>query len=82
MIPVAQPPFTEIRNSEVARKWIGDATMEEDGTIRIRIRMEDHGLVGEALHRYKPSDPDYAKVLAHLPGLKPGVFVSVYDDWD
>lgn len=82
MTLVVQPPSIEIISVKDNRKMIGDATMEEDGTIRVRVRMEDHGLVGESLTRHKPGDPDYAKVLAHLPGLKPGVFVPVYNDWN
>lgn len=82
MTPFVQPPAIEIKDSGNAKQWIGSATIQEDGTIRIRIRMEYHGTAGEALTLYKPSDPDYIKILAHLPGLKPGVFVSVYDDWD
>lgn len=82
MIPTMQPPAIEVKNPEETKKWIGSATMQEDRTIRVRIKMEYHGSVGEALTIYKPDDPNYARVLAHLPGLKPGVFVSVYDDWD
>lgn len=82
MTPFMQPPAIETISVKYNRKIIGDATMEEGGTIRIRVRMEDHGLVGESLTRHKPGDPDYAKVLAHLPDLKPGVFVPVYNDWN
>ena len=52
---------------------IGMASMDEDGTIHLDLRAEgeagEHGL---ALFSYAPSDPDYAMVLRHLGGLKPG----------
>ncbi len=82
MIPTAQPPVTEIKISEHAKKWIGDATMEQDGTIRVRIRIEHHGTVGEALTRYKPGDRKYGKVHACFPDLRPGIFVPIYDSWN
>ncbi len=82
MIPTLQPPVIEVKDSDQTKKWIGSATMQEDGTIRVSIRMEYHGSAGEALTIYKPNDPKYMRILNHLPGLKPGVFVSVYDDWD
>jgi hypothetical protein len=52
---------------------IGAATMLPDGTIKLQLRAEGPGgTVGDALLTYPPSDKDYAKILKHLGGLKPG----------
>jgi hypothetical protein len=58
---------------EVAPLYIGVATMLPDGTIRLRLRAPlPGGGSGEGEMDYKPGDPDYQQVLAHLGGLKPG----------
>ena len=52
---------------------IGEARMEPDGTIVLRLRAESaDGSVGEGLLRYPPADREYASVLEHLGGLEPG----------
>lgn len=52
---------------------IGSATMEPDGTIVMVLRAEGpDGAVGDGLDVVRPADRDYASVLAHLGGLKPG----------
>ena len=52
---------------------IGEARMELDGTIVLRLRAEsEDGTVGEGLLRYQPADREYASVLEHLGGLQPG----------
>ena len=52
---------------------IGAATMTPDGTIRLQLRADGpDGAQGDALLLYPRSDPEYAKVLAHLGGLEPG----------
>ena len=52
---------------------IGQATMQDDGTIILRLRAEtEDGAVGESLFTYSPADHDYRAVLEHLGGLKPG----------
>jgi hypothetical protein len=54
-------------------KSIGEATMEKDGTIVLQLRAEGPGrMIGDAQFRYPRSHPDYAEVLKHLGGLKPG----------
>lgn len=82
MIPVTQSPSVEIKISEIAKKWIGEATMELDGTIRMRIRMEYHGTIGDSLKIYRSDDPEYLRICAHLPNLKPGTSVPIYNDWN
>ena len=55
------------------RDSIGEATMNEDGTIVLRLRAEtDDSAEGEGLITYSPSDENYASVLRHLGGLEPG----------
>ncbi len=52
---------------------IGVATMEKDGTIVLQLRAQGPGLtIGDALFKYPPKDPQYAKILAHLGSLRPG----------
>ena len=57
---------------------IGAATMRPDGTIELRLRATGPGgLVGDGFFTYPPSDPQYAEVLRHLGGLRPGESKSV-----
>lgn len=51
---------------------IGEATMEPDGTIVMRLRAEGPNALGDALVRYAPDNPKYRSILDHLGGLKPG----------
>jgi hypothetical protein len=53
-------------------KPIGVATMEADGTIVLQLRAVEGGAVGEALFRYPKDHPEYAAVLKHLGGMRPG----------
>jgi hypothetical protein len=59
--PVTSPPSS-----------IGVASMAGDGVITLRLRAEDHGMVGEGLLTYRPGDAQYEEVVRHLGGLKPG----------
>jgi len=54
------------------KESIGSATMSEDGTIRLMLRATGGGAVGDALVVYAPTHKDYAMVLKHLGGMKPG----------
>lgn len=51
---------------------IGSATMKPDGTIQLLLRAEGGGAVGDALLTYPKTHPQYAEILRHLGGLKPG----------
>lgn len=52
---------------------IGTASMQPDGTITLRLRAEEPaGAIGEGILVYRPSDGDYALILEHLDGLRPG----------
>jgi hypothetical protein len=47
--------------------------MQPDGTILLQLRAEGPGgAVGDALLTYPPSHKDYAKIVKHLGGIKPG----------
>lgn len=62
-----------IRAASAQQEYIGTATMLPDGTIQLRLRAPlPGGGSGEGELDYKPDDPDYQKILAHLGGLKPG----------
>jgi len=54
-------------------KSIGVATMSEDGTIHLLLRAEGPGgVLGDAQMTYDKASPQYAGILKHLGGLKPG----------
>jgi hypothetical protein len=56
-----------------AQQSIGVAKMLADGTIVMSLRAEGPGgIVGEGQMRYPKSHPNYAEVLQHLGGMKPG----------
>ena len=53
-------------------KYIGVATMEEDGTVVLYLGGEESGgtfVDGHA--KYPPGHPEYNRILEHLNGLKP-----------
>jgi hypothetical protein len=81
MIPISQPPVVMVEMAAPERRQIGDATMQLDGTIRLRVRFEQCSTVGDAEYRYTPGTSDYEYVRAHLPHLKPGQNVPIYNDW-
>lgn len=51
---------------------IGTARMEADGTIVLDLVARQDGTVGHARLTYPPGHPDYAAILRHLGGLRPG----------
>jgi len=54
--------------------FYGVATMQPDGTIKMRFRapFPDCGGFAEGTLEYKPDSPDYQEVLRHIGGLRPG----------
>lgn len=78
-IQAAKPPK---KNRGPLPESIGVATMEKDGTIRMQLRSEDHGMIAEALKIVKPGDHDYQDTIKHLNGIKPGEAKSIppYED--
>ena len=51
---------------------IGEAWLEKDGGITLSLRSDAYGDPISAMFTYKTNDRDYAKILKHLGGLKPG----------
>lgn len=63
----------ESRPRENSEPAIGVASMEEDGTIVLRlIARGPGGLTGEGLLRYPRSHPQYKEILHHIGPMKPG----------
>jgi hypothetical protein len=48
---------------------IGIAVMGEDGTITLNLRSPDGA---QGLLVYKRGDPQYARIISHLGGIRPG----------
>jgi hypothetical protein len=78
MSPALEPP---VIIAEAPKQRIGSASMENDGTIVMRLSMTQGAAVGDLEKRYVPGTPDYQAVCAHLPGLTPRTPVPVYNDW-
>ena len=80
--PAPQPsspvrPIAE-QSGEPAPASIGTATMLADGTIVLYlIARGPGGIVGHGQLTYPPDHPQYAEVLRHLGGLRPGETRSV-----
>ena len=53
-------------------QFIGTASMSADGTVTVHLTRTADGQYANATFTYKPDDPDYAKTLKHIGGLKPG----------
>lgn len=51
---------------------IGTAVMGEDGTITLNIRSLPPGPIAEGVLAYKKGDPNYARIVSHLGGIRPG----------
>jgi hypothetical protein len=64
----AGPPARPVSASDS----VGVATMQDDGTLELRLRSEDHGAIAEAMLVIPRGDARYASMLAHLGPLAPG----------
>jgi hypothetical protein len=51
---------------------MGEARLEADGSITLNLRSDAYGLPVHGRFNYKPNGKDYADVMEHLHGLKPG----------
>lgn len=51
---------------------IGTAKMLADGTLVLALRAETESAVGHAEFQYAKDDPEYARILKHIGGIKPG----------
>jgi hypothetical protein len=52
--------------------FIGDAQMQEDGTIVFNWRRTADGINVSGIVTYPTSHPNYKEVLDHIGGMKPG----------
>jgi hypothetical protein len=59
-------------NDKPKQQSIGDAWLEKDGTIAMRLRNTADGMHLDATFTYNKTDSAYNDVLKHLGGLKPG----------
>jgi hypothetical protein len=57
---------------DIAKQSIGNAFMQNDGTIVLDLRAEGEGVSGIGRLVYPPSHPQYQYVMNHLGGLRPG----------
>ena len=81
MSPAVDPPAAVVEAAAPEKQQIGSARMEPDGTIIMMLRFVKGEGVGDAYPRFKPGTPDYDRVRAHLPDLRVGHPVPVYNDW-
>jgi hypothetical protein len=51
---------------------IGVATMSNDRVVTLRLRSANLGMIAEGVFTYKPGDPKYEEIIAHLGGIQPG----------
>jgi hypothetical protein len=74
--PAKDPPTKNNKpetEASLPTDTIGTATMDADGVITMMLRAEDgKGTVGDAMVQYRPGDKNYADIVNHLGGLKPG----------
>jgi len=68
-------------NESPLPEFIGNATMEQDGTLVLQLFAEDNthdrNLRGSAVFRYAPDSPQYADILRHVGPIQPGGKVDV-----
>ena len=81
MSPAVEPPIIVLEAIAPEKQQIGSARMEPDGIITMMLRYTRGGFIGDAYPRFKPGTPDYDRVRAHLPDLRVGHPVPVYNDW-
>ena len=63
---------------EKPKDSIGVATMNDDGTIVLRLRTKSpHGGVGEGTLVYPPTHPQYQNILSHIGPIRKGQTVPV-----
>jgi len=61
-----------VMTKENEQQALGEAWLEEDGTITLQMRRDADGNFVSAKLQYRQSDTEYAKVLHHLGGLEKG----------
>lgn len=69
-------PYTKHKTPERAhRGFIGQATMDADGTITLKLYRAHNGAEGQVV--YRPGDPAYDAIRAKVPELTSGKTVQV-----
>jgi hypothetical protein len=68
------PAAAQLQSDCRALGSIGTAVMAPDGTITLNLHAPDGTASLAAYHR---GDPDYARILSHLGGMRPGEHKSV-----
>ena len=68
------PAAAQLQSDCRAPGSIGTAVMAQDGTITLNLRAPD-GTQG--LAAYHRGDPNYARILSHLGGIRPGEHKNV-----
>lgn len=58
--------------NQISEESIGTASIDNDGTIYLRLISKGPGPEGVGYFSYKPNDPNYEKILAHVGPLTPG----------
>ncbi len=64
-------------NSQIEDEYIGTAKMDDDGTIKMKLRAVGPGVMGVGNLSYAKNHPQYAEILQHLGQMKPGDEVMV-----
>jgi hypothetical protein len=64
----------ELRSSDArpSMPYAGTATMLDDGTLSLHLRLSSDGKSVDDIITYKVSDHAYDDILRHLGGLRPG----------
>ncbi len=73
----------ELRPSSDARPsmpYTGTATMLNDGTLSLRLRLNLDGTAANSVLTYKVGDRAYDNILRHLGGLRPGE-IKPFSPW-
>lgn len=64
--------FVAVACAGTRRASIGVGTMDAQGVITLQLMARGDGAVGDAILVYRPGDPHYAEIKAHLDPIKPG----------
>jgi hypothetical protein len=58
-------------------KIIGTARIDVEGTLKLMLRLDQGGMIGDGVVTYKKGSPHYQEVLDHIGPIKPGEQVPV-----
>ena len=68
----AQDVKPSAQDARPSMPYTGTATMEDDGTLSLHLRLTSDGKPVDDIITYKVSDHAYDDILRHLGGLRPG----------